>query len=247
MGTELDSARDTEPAPSKASLWEDFVDIFYNPSAVFARRANGEWGKPLLLLVVAAMVLYFLTKNAMQPIMDAEFARRSADVLRQNPQMTEDQLASGKRMFETFGAVFVAIGTLIGVIGSGIVLWLLGKLFDATESLAAALMVAAYAEVPRLVQILVNAGQALFLSPDRMTSMNSVLLGPSRFLDPDHTSAVALTIGSRFDVFTIWVTVLMGIGIYVVGKISKQQAIIVAAITWVLGGLPMIFGALRGG
>ncbi len=246
MGTEAETVNEVQPAPSKASLWEDFVDIFYNPSAVFARRANGEWGKPLVLLVVAATVLYFLTKNAMQPIMDAEFARRSADMLAKNPQMTEDQLASGKHVFETFGAVFVAIGTLVSVIGSGVVLWLLSKLFDAKESLAAALMVAAYSEVPRLVQILVNAAQGLFLSPDKMTSMNSVLLSPSRFMDPDHTSATLLAIGSRFDLFTIWVTVLMGIGIYVVGRISKQQAIIVAAITWVLGGLPVIFGALRG-
>ena len=184
MGTEAETVNDAEPAPSKASLWEDFVDIFYNPSAVFARRANGEWGKPLVLLVVAATVLYFLTKNAMQPIMDAEFARRSADMLAKNPQMTEDQLASGKRVFETFGAVFIAIGTLVSVIASGVVLWLLSKLLDAKESLAAALMVAAYSEVPRLVQILVNAAQGLFLSPDRMTSMNTTtrLRKPTRYM-----------------------------------------------------------------
>jgi hypothetical protein len=43
------------------------------------------------------------------------------------------------------------------------------------------------------------------------------------------------------------VTVLLGIGLYVVGKLSKQQAAIAAAITWVVGALPVVFGALRQG
>ena len=244
MGTNAEPVHDAQPAP-KASLWEDFVDIFYNPSAVFARRANGDWVKPTVLLVVVATVLFFLTKNAMQTIMDAEFARNSAKALAKNPQLTEDQLATGRHVFEMFGFVFIAVGTLISVVGSGLVLWILSKLFDAKEALAATLMVAAYSEVPRLVQILVNAAQGLFLNPDKLTSMNSVLLGPARFMDPDHASPIMIALASRIDVFTIWVTVLMGIGIYVVGKLTKQQAIIVAAITWVIGGLPVLFGALR--
>jgi hypothetical protein len=48
-------------------------------------------------------------------------------------------------------------------------------------------------------------------------------------------------------VFTIWVTVLLAIGLYVVGKLSKQQAAIAAAIVWVIGALPAVFGALRQG
>jgi hypothetical protein len=39
--------------------------------------------------------------------------------------------------------------------------------------------------------------------------------------------------------------VLLAIGLHVVGKIPKQQAYIAAAITWVIGALPAVFGALR--
>ena len=102
-------ALELEPAPAKASLWEDFVDIFYAPSSVFARRANGEWGKPLLFLVITGTVLFFVTKNAMQPIMDAEFARQSAAAMRRNPNITAEQLASGRNFFETLGPVFFAL------------------------------------------------------------------------------------------------------------------------------------------
>ena len=112
MGSNAEPVRDVEPAPSKAGLWEDFVDIFYAPSSVFARRADGKFGLPLLFLVVIGTILFFLTKNAMQPIMDAEFARQSAVAMRKNPSLTQDQLATGKGFFETVAPFFFAIGLL---------------------------------------------------------------------------------------------------------------------------------------
>lgn len=247
MGTNAEPVTGTEPTPAKASLWEDFVDIFYAPSSVFARRANGEWGKPLLFLVIAATVLFFLTKNAMQPIMDAEFARRSAEALRKNPNLTTEQLESGRKFFETLGPVFFLVILTISILGAGLVLWLVGKLFDAKESLAAALMIGVYAEVPRVAQVLVQTAQALFMSPDSLNGQYSVTLSLARFMNPDHASALALGLASRVDVFTIWVTVLLAIGLHVVGKINRQQAAIAAALTWLIGGLPVIIGAALNG
>jgi Yip1 domain len=247
MVSDAGAAGDAEPTPSNASLWEDFVDIFYAPSSVFARRADGKFGKPLLFLVIACAVLAFLTKNAMQPVMDAEFARRSADMMRKNPNLTAEQMASGRGFFETFGPIFFAIGITVSVLGTGVVLWAVGKLFDAKTSVSAAIMIATYAEMPRIVQILVNAAQGLFMAPEKLTSMYSVGISPARFMDPDHASPVMLALLSRVDPFVIWITILLAIGLHVVGKIPKRQAYIAAAITWVVGALPAVFGALRGG
>jgi hypothetical protein len=108
-------------------------------------------------------------------------------------------------------------------------------------------MIAAYAEMPRIVQILVNAAQGLFMPPEKLTSMYAIGLSPARFMDPDHASAVVMALASRIDPFIIWITVLLAIGLHVIGKIPKQQAYIAAAITWVVGALPALFGAVRGG
>jgi hypothetical protein len=240
-------AVELEPTPSNTSLWEDFVDIFYAPSSVFARRADGKFGKPLLFLVVVCAILAFLTKNAMQPVMDAEFARRSAEMMRKNPNLTAEQMASGRGFFETLGPIFFAVGITISVLGTGVVLWAVGKLFDAKASVSAAIMIATYAEMPRIVQILVNAAQGLFMAPEKLTSMYSIGISPARFMDPDHASPVMLALLSRVDPFVIWITILLAIGLHVIGKIPKQQAYIAAAITWVVGALPAVFGALRGG
>jgi uncharacterized membrane protein len=247
MGSEAEVIREVDPVPVKAGVWEDFVDIFYAPSSVFARRADGKFGLALFILIAVGTVLFFITKNATQPIMDAEFTRRSADMLAKNPNLTAEQLASGRGMMETFGPVFFAFGLTVSILATGIVLWLVGKLFDAKESVAAAMMIATYAEAPRIVQILTNAAQGLFMAPEKLNSMNSVGFNLARFMDPDSASAIAIALASRVDLFTIWVTVLLAIGLQLVGKVSKQQAAIAAAIVWVIGALPAVFGALRSG
>jgi len=246
MGIDGGAVKDAEPVASKAGLWEDFVDIFYAPSSVFARRGAGKFGMPLVVLVVVGIILFFLTKNAMQPVMDAEFARRTVEMMKKNPQLTAEQVSSGRGYLDMLAPLFFAIGMTITVFGTGLVLWLVGKLFDAKESVAAAIMIATYAEIPRIVQILTNAAQGLFMNPDKLTSMNAVGFSPARFMDPDNASVLVIALVSRVDLFTIWVTVLLAIGLHVVGKIPKQQAAIAAVIMWIVGALPAVFGALRG-
>jgi len=245
MGSDAEAVKNEEPG--RAGLWEDFVDIFYAPSSVFARRSDGKFGMPLLLLVLVGAVLAFLTKNATQPIMDAEFARQSAAAMRRNPSLTAEQMAGGRGFFETMAPLFFALFLTISIFGTGLILWVVGKLFDAKESVAAAIMIATYAEVPRLVQILTNAAQGLVMSPEKLNSINAVGFSLARFMDPDNASQVLIALAARVDLFTIWITVLLAIGLHVVGRIPKQQAAIVAAITWAVGALPAVFGALRAG
>lgn len=246
MGSNADAVKEVDPSPAKAGLWEDFVDIFYAPSSVFARRSEGKFGLALLFLAIVGTVLFFLTKNAMQPIMDSEFTRQSAAAMRKNPSITAEQMSSSRGFFETVGPLFFAVGITVSVFGTGLVLWVVGKLFDAKESVAAAIMIATYAEFPRIVQVLTNAAQGLVMNPEKLNSMNAVGFNIARFMDPDG-GPLMIALASRVDLFTIWVTVLLAIGLHVVGKIPKQQAAIAAVITWVVGALLPLFGALRAG
>jgi len=48
----------------------------------------------------------------------------------------------------------------------------------------------------------------------------------------------------RIDVFTLWVTLLIVIGIRQMGKVSTGQAALAGVIAWVGGALPTVLPAL---
>jgi hypothetical protein len=105
--------------------------------------------------------------------------------------------------------------------------------------------VAAYAFVPRVVEGVTNGLQALFLDPTQFNGRFRITFGPGRFLDPDTTSALLIAVVGRLDVFTLWITVLVAIGLSVTGRIPMSRAALVAAIVWLVGGLPTILQAIR--
>jgi hypothetical protein len=184
--------------------------------------------------------------GAFQPIMDAEFSRGMAAAMRQNPKLTPEMM-EGPR---TFGEVIAKFGAFIfvpvGMFLVGLALWLCGKLVDARQTLAAAIMVAAYSFTPRVLETLVKAVQALFMDPASLNGQYRISLSPARFLDPDVASPLLVAVLGRLDVFTIWVTVLLAIGLSVTGKIPRRRAAIAAGLVWLLGALPGVLAAARG-
>jgi hypothetical protein len=233
------------PATTPASWWEDFIDIFYAPSQVFARRASSGFGIPMLVVTVLVAVIGIANSGVLQPVMDAEFTRSTAAAMRQNPQLTPEMMAKGRGIGEAIAKYGAFIFVPVGIFLTGLVLWLAGKLVDAKESLSAAIMVAAYSFVPRILEGVLNGVQGLLLDPATLNGRFRLSLGVGRFLDPDTASPVLLALLGRVDVFTIWITVLLAIGLSVTGRIPRSRAAVAAAIVWVAGALPQLLGALR--
>ena len=239
-----------EPAPAPpakpVARWEDFMDIFYAPSEVFARREHSGFGLPLLVVTVLIGVIAAVNMGVMQPIMDAEFTRATAAAMKKDPRVTAEQMQQFRAMGEKFAPVFAAIGTPIAIFFVGLTLWLAGKLVDAKQSFGAALMVTSYAYLPKVIGSIVAGVQGLLMDPATLTGQFKVSLGIGRFLDPDTASPILLALVGRMDVFTIWVTVLLVIGLAVTGKISRSSAAIAGVVVWVVGALPALLPALRG-
>jgi hypothetical protein len=49
----------------------------------------------------------------------------------------------------------------------------------------------------------------------------------------------------RFDLFTLWSTLLIGIGVMVTARATRQQAWITAGGVWLIALIPTLWGALR--
>jgi hypothetical protein len=238
----------TQAAPvasPQAAIWEDFIDIFYAPSAVFRRRENGNFFIPLAVVTMLCGTLFYLNSGALQPMFDAEFDRAMAVAARQNPNMPPEVVENMRGFASRMQVVMVFVFIPIAILGVGVATWLSGKLVDAKQTFRAALVVGAYAYAPRIIDGLLQGLQGLFLDPSRIDGRFRVTLGVGRFLDPDTVSPLVLAIVGRVDVITIWITVLIAIGLSVTGRIPLRRAAIAAAIVWFIGGLPLILPALR--
>lgn len=241
----MTSATTPAPAEANASVWEDFLDIFYEPSQVFARRMSGKFGLALLVLVIISAVLTYASMQAMEPVYTAEIDRQMAQAAAQNPNMTAEQLEAGRAFGGVMAMVFAVVGVPIMILLTGLALWLVGKLFDSQQTLGQGLMVATYANFPRmLLGLLLLTLQGFLLDLSAADRIYDVSFSAARFA-PEGSSELMLVLLSRFDVFIIWATVLLGIGLHITGRIPKGKAMIAAFIVWVLGSLPAVLGALR--
>jgi hypothetical protein len=178
--------------------------------------------------------------------MDAEFTRSMAATQKQNPNLTAEQLQMGRSIGEKIAKVGAFVFVPVAIVMVGLAIWLVGKIFDSKQTLGAAIMVAAYSYVPRVLESVLGGLQLLLLDPAQLTGRLKLTLGVGRFLDPDG-SAMVLALLGRVDVFTIWVTILLGIGLSVTGKIPRSKAMTAAAIVWFIGAIPAVLGALRQG
>lgn len=234
-------------APSPAAWWEDYLEIFFAPSRVFARREKSGFLLPLLILAVLSAALIIGLKGSLAPAIEADINRSMATVQQQNPQLTDDQLAQARGLQETIGTVAIIVMIPILALIIGLVLWLFGKFVGATETLGQAMLIAAFASFPRIVGLLAAGIQGLVLPEESLNGMNRLSLGPARFLDPDSASALSVVLASRFDLTLIWITILLAIGLKVIAKIPMNKALVAAGLVWLVGALPGMLGAMRAG
>jgi hypothetical protein len=232
-----ESATNAAAAPAKSpSFWEDVIDIFYQPSEVFRRREGKSAWPPLLFVSIAIGVIVFATFNTLQPIFDAEFARAAAKAVAKNPQAA-DAMNKMRGFSETIGKYSIGPIILATMFVLGVVSWVLGRLMGSRQTFEAAVAVAAWAYVPRVLGAVVNAVQGLIMDPAKLNSMFAISIGPARFFDPDATNPMLYQLLGRFDLFTIWSTVLLAIGLYVTGKVTKERAVIFGILIWIVGSL----------
>ena len=80
----------------------------------------------------------------------------------------------------------------------------------------------------------------------RMTSPYQLSVAASRLFDPASMSDGLYQLLGQIDVFAIWGTVLVAIGLIHAGKLDKSKATITAVIMFVCGSLPAIWAVLAG-
>jgi hypothetical protein len=228
---------------SSTSTMEDIIEIFYQPSAVFARRRNDPrfWGAFIVASLLLGISIYLMMRN-MPNVMDQQWAKTREKMLQSNPQLTDEQFSKMRAMQEKFmPATFVLAGPILITVLS-IVLWLIGKLFDGAISMKQAFMVGSFATLPRFIDGFLAGIMAMAGIGANATNMFAA--GPSlaRFA-PATASPLLLAVLSRFSIGTLWATILIAIAYHVVAGMPKPRARLAAAVLWLIGTGYVLFQA----
>jgi len=233
-------------APPKASLIEDCIDIWFSPGSVFARRGpSGSALGPFLIAAVLMVLLYYAALGSMQGVLDAEVARAIAEAQTQNPEMTGEQIEATRGIIEgsiKYGAILF-MPVLLLLLGCGV--WLISKVLGGSLSFGGGIMVASFAYFPKAFELLLVSVQGMVRDTSTWNGRYDFSWGIARTMD--HSGAQGLyNLLGRVDVFTLWVTILVAVGLVYAGKVEKTKAYAGAAIIWLLGAVPALIQVATG-
>lgn len=221
------------PTPEKASIFEDFIDVFYAPSTVYARRRDSSYWPYFFIVWVVASLLMFASRSVMSAVMDAEFSRQAAKAMADNPRITAEMMQQQRGIMEGFSTVFMYLGTPILILFGAVLIYLGARIVSAKVSFNRAMLISAIAQIPRLLGAVLTAVQGILM--DDTSSIDSkfdVSYSPARFMDADALPAQVMEVIGRLDIFTIWVTILMGLGVAVIARVPKSRGLAAGAVAW---------------
>lgn len=234
---------DGSPPPASVSLWEDFVDIIFSPGQVFERRRHSGWGRPLLALAGASVVLYLALLGPNTRVM-------LASIEQANPEAAAQMGQGGMRtVLLVFGGLTVPVMLILTTLWGAVLLFGLGRLLDVRPSFRQAMVISTYAYFVFLLAQLAMGVMVLLQGPGELDAVKDLSFGAVRFVaDPAALPRTVLPLLQRLDVFAIWQAVLWGVGVRVMLGASRPQAAGLALLTWALFALPhLVLGALAGG
>jgi hypothetical protein len=219
---------------------DDYVDLYISPREVFERRRDGRFGQPLIILIAASLLIYYIFLPAGEAIMQAELAEQMAD----NPEAAEAMERFSGTMRLVMG-IFVPIGVAAMILIMGVVLKALAALLKIAITFKQALVVSTFAGFIALLGQVAASISVMFANRDGSIEIpRDMSFGVLRLLDTDALPAVAVPLLGVLDVFAIWTAVIWGIGLYVIGRSEKGEAVAAAVIALLLTAVPGVVGAM---
>ncbi|MEX1181932.1 MAG: Yip1 family protein [Gemmatimonadota bacterium] len=217
------------------SRWEDYIDVFFSPSELFARRARDRVAPPLLTLLLLAFVFYFVLLPANGMIMRASVG--------DNPQTIEAMNRYGTVM-QVVGSIAVPMTYLVVLASGAALLWLVGRFADIRTDFSRTMLVVTYAGFVYLLAQIAGGISVILHGGVDLDIVRDMSFGVLRFVGDSDMNQALVALLRRFEIFALWQAVLWAIGIRVIYDVSGTRAGVVACVTWALLAVPgLIMGA----
>ena len=151
------------------------------------------------------------------------------------PEQRQRAITVGARLYEYLGYGGSAVGTLIYVfIVDVILLFIFDTIMSAGVGLKRMMAIVAYGFLPLLIQTALSMVVLFLKDPEEFNLQNPLMFNVGAFLSPE-TPAALRAVGSSIDLFSLWILVLLAIGVSAAArKISFGKALAGIMVPWLL-------------
>ena len=210
--------------------------VFFSPGKAFADIARRpRWWIPVILISILSTI--YLTaftqrvgwESVLRPAIES-----SANTSSMTHQQREQLITTAAGLYKYVGYLSV-VGTLFYVFITAVILmFLFDTMMSAGIGLKRMMAIVAYGVLPLLVQTALSMVVLYLKDPEEFNLRNPLVFNVGAFLSPD-SSAALRALGSSIDLFSLWIIVLMAIGVSAAGrKVSFGKAFTAIASLWAL-------------
>jgi Yip1 domain len=206
------------PTPEPAGMGEAsrIAGIFFEPARTFediARRPT--FVIPMVLLI--AVVLVFMALFA-QHVGWERSIRHQWEINPRAAQMSPEQRENAIQMQIKFSGVAAYAGVILGIpivdlIWAALLFGIVKGIMGAAVKYKQVFSVLAWSGVVGLISSALTILVMFMKNPDDFNLQNPLVFNPGALMDPLTSSKFVYSLASSLDLFTIWMLVLIGIGL----------------------------------
>lgn len=189
----------------------------------------------ILIALLSTVYLNIFTQRVGWESVIRQTLDRLPNAQAMNAQQREQAITNGAKFYKYFGYGGAALGTLFYVfIVAVILMFIFDTMMSASIGLKRMMAIVAYGFLPLIIQTLLSLVVLFLKDPDEFNLQNPLMFNVGAYLSPDSPAALR-ALGSSMDLFSLWIIVLLAIGVHAAGrKISFGKALAGIGLPWAL-------------
>ncbi|AJE12538.1 Yip1 family protein [Clostridium botulinum] len=202
------------------TLKEKFKFFFTSPSKLFEYyRRNPKFGILFLITTICAIIYQLIHSNLTKEIVKKQMEKQFEGLDPQTLEITKKTMDTMNNPALKIGSAL--IGVLIAIFGVALLIFIIFKISKVALSYQQTVTLYLVAGLSTCIG---SMFKAIYMLISKKAVGTNAILNPS----------VKNTLIANIDIFNIWYYVLLGIGIYAMGKTSKKKATILTIILAIL-------------